>query len=175
MKEHGWRFLSVKTAEENETRKKQKGESQKPSDFGVLNQGSHVTAKTNKHRKGNSVCCTAASGRFYEKVKDAWWEWNPHTHMKHRCRSGEQQIYRKRIQILSRPRKRERKTEWVSQEENTKQVRKQRKSYWKEFTTYTQPHVWWQSVRQSQRQTIITCELSQESERLESSFGLALC
>lgn len=65
--------MTTETVEEKETRKKQKQESEKPADFGILSEGSYVTE--NK-KKGNSVGCIVASGSHCKKVKRAWWKCN---------------------------------------------------------------------------------------------------
>lgn len=74
--------MTTETAEENETRKKQKQESEKPAGFGILSEGSHVTAVTERakeNKMGNSVGYTVAPGRHYEKVKQAWCRCNMDT------------------------------------------------------------------------------------------------
>lgn len=62
--------MTTETVEENDTRKKQKQESVEAAGFDASSNGSRVTVMTKKKRVC-SVVYTVASGRHYEKVKQA--------------------------------------------------------------------------------------------------------
>lgn len=72
MKEHSFRWKAAEIAEENETRKKQKRESEETTGFVISSEGSRVAVVTKRARgnvKGNRARNIAASGKHYEKVR----------------------------------------------------------------------------------------------------------